>query len=118
MVKETKPNVVFGISPQGNIANDLNAGADVYTWCSKPGYIDYICPQIYWTYDHPTAPFETLAKKWKSLVTADHVKTVSYTHLDVYKRQQLCVARRDFLCAHSVCGNTYVQYPCTGRIPA
>ena len=30
MVKETKPNVVFGISPQGNIANDLNAGADVY----------------------------------------------------------------------------------------
>ena len=83
MVKETKPNVVFGISPQGNIANDLNAGADVYTWCSKPGYIDYICPQIYWTYDYPTAPFETLAKKWKSLVTADHVKI--YIGLALYK---------------------------------
>ena len=83
MIKETKPNVVFGISPQGNITNDLNAGADVYTWCSQPGYIDYICPQIYWTYDHPTAPFETLAKKWKSLVTADNVKM--YIGLALYK---------------------------------
>ena len=70
-------------SPQGNITNDLNAGADVYTWCSQPGYIDYICPQIYWTYDHPTAPFETLAKKWKSLVTADNVKM--YIGLALYK---------------------------------
>lgn len=83
MVKETKPGVVFGISPQGNIANDLNAGADIYTWCSKPGYVDYICPQIYWTYDHPTAPFESLTKKWRSLVTADNVKI--YIGLALYK---------------------------------
>lgn len=83
MVKETKPKVVFGISPQGNMQNDRNAGADIDTWCSKPGYIDYICPQIYWTYDHPTAPFETLTKKWKSLVTAENVKI--YIGLALYK---------------------------------
>lgn len=83
MIKEVKPNVVFGISPQGNITNDLNAGADVYTWCSTPGYIDYICPQIYWTYDHPTAPYEKLTKQWKSMVTAKDVKI--YIGLALYK---------------------------------
>ena len=25
--------------------------ADVKTWCSKDGYIDYICPQIYFSLD-------------------------------------------------------------------
>lgn len=40
---------VFGISPQGNIENNRAMGADVDTWMSVPGYIDYICPQIYWT---------------------------------------------------------------------
>ena len=44
-----KKNKVFGISPQGNISNDINAGADVYTWLGKTGYIDYLVPQIYWT---------------------------------------------------------------------
>ena len=40
---------VFGISPQGNIENNRAMGADIDTWLSVPGYIDYICPQIYWT---------------------------------------------------------------------
>ena len=40
---------VFGISPQGNVANDMNAGADVKTWLSKEGYVDYVAPQLYWS---------------------------------------------------------------------
>lgn len=39
----------FGISPAGNYDNDMNAGADIDTWLSEEGYVDYIIPQIYWT---------------------------------------------------------------------
>jgi uncharacterized lipoprotein YddW (UPF0748 family) len=44
-----KKGVVFGISPAGNYENCMNMGADVDTWMSVPGYLDYIAPQIYWT---------------------------------------------------------------------
>ena len=40
-IKSEKPEVSFGISPQCNIQNDLNMGADVYTWGSVSGYVDY-----------------------------------------------------------------------------
>lgn len=40
---------VFGISPTGNVDNNIAKGADIVTWLSVPGYIDYIAPQIYWT---------------------------------------------------------------------
>ena len=39
----------FGISPAGNYDNCMNSGADIDTWLSEEGYIDYIMPQIYWT---------------------------------------------------------------------
>lgn len=39
----------FGISPAGNYDNAMNDGADIDTWLSEEGYIDYIMPQIYWT---------------------------------------------------------------------
>ncbi|MGI6220926.1 MAG: glycoside hydrolase family 10 protein [Coriobacteriales bacterium] len=39
----------FGISPAGNYENCMNDGADVTTWLSKKGYVDYLVPQIYWT---------------------------------------------------------------------
>ena len=45
-------NATFGVAPQGNLTNDQAAGADVNTWASKDGYVDYIMPQIYWTDDY------------------------------------------------------------------
>lgn len=48
-VKELKPECTFGISPAGNPDNAREQGADIDTWLSEPGYIDYIMPQIYWT---------------------------------------------------------------------
>lgn len=41
--------MIFGISPAGNYENDMSSGADVKTWYGKKGYVDYVCPQIYWT---------------------------------------------------------------------
>lgn len=42
-------HVSFGISPAGNIEYAKSIGADVATWLSEPGYIDYIMPQLYWS---------------------------------------------------------------------
>lgn len=45
----TDAGSTFGISPTGNYDNDMRDGADIDTWLSQDGYIDYIIPQIYWT---------------------------------------------------------------------
>lgn len=49
LIKESKNNCVFGISPAGNLDNARNDGADIDTWLSIEGYVDYIMPQLYWT---------------------------------------------------------------------
>ncbi|MBO6138189.1 MAG: family 10 glycosylhydrolase [Lachnospiraceae bacterium] len=62
---------VFGISPQGNIENNRAMGADVDTWLSAPGYVDYIAPQIYWTDNYGAAGNVTMYSnrlaQWKAL---------------------------------------------------
>lgn len=73
----------FGISPAGNVENCLSAGADVVTWGSTSGYVDYLIPQIYWTNDNKIAPFEPMTRKWRGLVTSDDVKL--YIGLALYK---------------------------------
>ena len=54
-IKSIKPSCTFGISPAGNPDNARSQGADIDTWLSTPGYIDYIMPQIYWTDVYMTA---------------------------------------------------------------
>lgn len=53
-VKAIKTQVVFGISPHGNV-NNLRSSTqyfvDIDTWMSKSGYIDYIMPQLYWGFE-------------------------------------------------------------------
>ncbi len=62
---------VFGIAPQGNIDNCIASGADVRTWLSTPGYVDYIAPQIYWTDNYGAAGTTTMSSTrlaaWKNL---------------------------------------------------
>lgn len=82
-VKAINPEIVFGISPQGNVGNCINMGADVYEWCSTAGYIDYICPQIYWSFDHAVAPYDEMCIKWRDIVTEPSVKL--YIGLALYK---------------------------------
>lgn len=53
-IKELKPNVVFGISPEGYLSNlrlNNRLFVDIDTWMTQPGYIDYIMPQIYWGFE-------------------------------------------------------------------
>ena len=82
-IKEVKPNLPFGIAPQGNVQNDLKMGADVRAWCSVQGYVDYICPELYVNFENPVLPFSTAAESWRKMVTNQNVKL--YLGLAVYK---------------------------------
>lgn len=82
-VKSADSECLFGISPAGNIDNCLRMGADVKTWGSKVGYVDYLIPQIYWSSDNSIAPFEPTCRKWNELVTSPDVKL--YIGLALYK---------------------------------
>lgn len=82
-VHNLSSHTVFGISPQGNIDNDIGMGADVYSWGKTTGYVDYICPQIYVSFDHPLLPYDSTADEWRQLVNNKGVKL--YIGLAVYK---------------------------------
>lgn len=64
IIKHNNANILFGISPQGNIDNCKDIGADIKTWCNTYGYVDYICPQLYVNFEHSTLPFDTMLKQW------------------------------------------------------
>ena len=71
-VKSENKNVLFGISPAGNLNNVRNSHyADVDTWCGNKGYIDYIMPQIYWGFDHTICPFAPTYQNWAALCCED-----------------------------------------------
>lgn len=85
-IKSIDSNMIFGISPAGNISNCYNSlYADVELWMSRSGYIDYICPQLYWGFEYPNEQFRfnNIADKWASLKMHDGLKL--YFGLAVYK---------------------------------
>ena len=82
-IHKANPNTVFGISPQGNLGNNEGLYADVLRWCTEEGYIDYICPQIYFSLDNPALTFEEGLKDWLEI---KYVKGVDlYIGLPAYK---------------------------------
>ncbi len=64
---EADSDILFGISPQGNLRNNDGLYADVEAWSAEEGYIDYICPQIYFSLDNPALTFEDCLSEWLSL---------------------------------------------------
>ena len=81
--KSSGKEVLFGISPQGNIDNNLKIGANTTLWCETKGYIDYICPQIYWSYDNPALGFSEALETWMSINHHDELDV--YIGLALYK---------------------------------
>ena len=85
-VKNIDSNCEFGISPAGYISNLYSKCAyysDVKKWMKTPGYIDYICPQIYWSQRNHTAPYNKICNQWASIKRLDNVKL--YTGLAAYR---------------------------------
>lgn len=91
-VKSIKPQIVFGISPEGylgNLRSDRRLFADIDTWMTQPGYVDYIMPQVYWGFEAKqngqTAPyaFENCLNEWIRLKKKGNVSL--YLGLALYK---------------------------------
>lgn len=76
-IKSYDSSLLFGISPSGN--NDRNFNelyADVALWCSEEGYLDYICPQIYFGFEHETHAFDKVFDEFSEMVSAKNVKFI------------------------------------------
>ena len=76
-------DVDFGISPQGNIDNNAKIYADVKSWCICKVFVDYICPQLYYSLENPALTFENSLNSWASLDINKNVKL--YVGLAGYK---------------------------------
>lgn len=71
-VHNANSTAVFGISPQGSIANNYNQlYADVRSWCSEWGYCDYILPQIYFGFENATLPYCDTVSEWDSMISGN-----------------------------------------------
>lgn len=83
-VKGKDKSLLFGISPDASIGKNYDTlFADVEKWAGENGYLDYICPQIYFGFDSLKMPFVSTVKKWQSLVRESNVKL--YIGLGLYK---------------------------------
>ena len=85
-IKAIDERVVFGVSPQGNLKNlssNNSNYADVKTWMNSTDYIDFISPQIYWSFTNSVSPFGEVLDNWNDLRTKSLVNI--YSSLAVYK---------------------------------
>ncbi|WP_455717377.1 glycoside hydrolase family 10 protein [Anaerosporobacter sp.] len=93
-IKDIDSSVQFGISPAGNPVNlYLKQGnyVDVNTWMSSDKYIDYICPQLYWSFESTytdkntgfSSAFDKALDYWLSLRTSSTVKM--YVGIPTYR---------------------------------
>lgn len=96
ITKSAAGNAVFGISPAGNIDNVYHKQyADIYTWCSDSGYLDYICPQVYFGLEHGSHDFKSVCDTWSGIIENPAIymlvgmtleKTIS--EYDIYARTE------------------------------
>ncbi|MDD6208854.1 MAG: family 10 glycosylhydrolase [Clostridiales bacterium] len=69
-------SIEFGISPAGNMSNLYAANnyySDVKKWMASDEYIDYITPQIYWSFSHSVCPYKSTVNTWVSAKKSDDV---------------------------------------------
>lgn len=76
-VKSENPSVLFGISPQGSIKQNMDVQyADVEKWTSVSGYCDYIVPQIYYGYENEECPFSETLSAWKDMIKSENTDLI------------------------------------------
>lgn len=68
---------IFGVAPSGVSESAYTYQfADVYLWCAEEGYVDYICPQVYFGFLHETCPFDVLCDEWSRYVRGSEVALI------------------------------------------
>lgn len=86
-IRSIKPWVKFGISPSGIYRNstDPNIGsatsglehyvtyyADTKKWLQQ-GWVDYMCPQLYWYIGQSNADYKILVPWWNNIANGRHI---------------------------------------------
>lgn len=88
LIKGKNKAIAFGISPRGIWANNTDdyrgsatrgGGSLTQIYCDslrfiKEGWVDYICPQLYWSIGYETADYKVLTAWWASAVSGSEVK--------------------------------------------
>ena len=83
-VAHSRDNCVFGVSPAGNIERCVKRQyADLSRWLKYPGYVDYLCPQLYSGFENQALPFETELHDFSSLTRLPGVRL--FAGLALYK---------------------------------
>ncbi len=80
-IKDINSTITFGISPASNVESDYNTlYADVRKWATEKGYVDYLCPQIYYGFQNENQPFMSTTKEWIQMTDC-----TLYVALPMYK---------------------------------
>lgn len=77
LTQELGEGRIFGISPAGNadmVVNDQYA--DVYLWCGESGYLDYICPQVYFGLEHGSFGFVEVCRTYQDMIQTEDVDLI------------------------------------------
>lgn len=83
-VKSVDENITFGVSPASNAESNYNTlYADTQKWCTEKGYVDYICPQIYFGFQNENQPFMKTTKSWVQMADC-----TLYVALPLYKAEK------------------------------
>lgn len=76
-VKSEKSDALFGVSPSGNTERNYSTlYADTELWCSQKGYVDYICPQIYFGFEHSTCAFDSVCDEFEAMIKEDGISLI------------------------------------------
>lgn len=96
-VKDVDADIRFGVSPFGiwQNSNGINGGSataglsaydaiycDALAW-AKDGYVDFLAPQLYWSFDTKAAPYETICDWWSRAL--DGTGVTLYVNHGVYR---------------------------------
>lgn len=81
-VKSINKDVLFGISPSGNVENNLNYEYLDIKNVLKDKYLDFIMPQLYYGFNNQNKPYMKMLKEWSGL----NVNKINlYVALSLYK---------------------------------
>ena len=81
-IKEVNKDVDFGISPAGNISNNLKSEYLDIRGILKDKYLDFIMPQLYYGFYNESKPYTKTLEEWSSL----NVNNIDlYVALSIYK---------------------------------
>ena len=76
-IKAINSSCRFGVSPAGNMEQNYNTlYCDVYTWVTSKGYVDYICPQIYFGFNNKSRPYLDVLSEFSSMITRNDVELI------------------------------------------